>query len=173
MKTALLSDIHGNPIALDAVLRDAEDLCVHASPGCDDGEGIHPGSSDRELEEMTSDCSADVICVGHTHEPMDRLVKGKRIINVGAVSNPKAPDLRASYVLLETWKEGFELTHRRVPYDHQGVIEAVEQNGHPSRDFIISFQRGLMPGKEAHRDYLRSLASDSRDQNTPGSKPIE
>ena len=90
---------------------------------------------------------------------MNRLVGGRTVINLGSVSNPCAPDLRASYVLLKTWNDGFELIHRRVPYDHQSVIEQVEKSGHPARAFIARFQKGLMPGREPHRDHLRSATS--------------
>ena len=138
---------------------------MHASPGSDDGEGIHPGRSDQELKEIISECDADIICVGHTHEPMNRLVDGKTVINLGSVSNPCAPDLRASYVLLKTCKESFELIHRRVPDDHQSVIEQVEQSGHPARDFITHFQKGMMLGREPHPDHLRSETSATLTQN--------
>ncbi len=136
-------------------------LCVHASPGCDDGGGIHPGTSDRELKALLSGCIADIICVGHTHQPMVRMVDGKTIINLGSVSNPLAPDLRASYVLLQTCDDRYELLHRRVPYDHQTVMKQVEQSGHPAREYINRFQQGLMPVTEPHPDHLRSEAQDS------------
>lgn len=56
------------------------------------------------------------------------------------VSNPMAPDLRASYVLLDADEAGCRLDHRRVDYDHQAVIEAVQRSRHPAGVFIIHHQ---------------------------------
>jgi hypothetical protein len=51
-----------------------------------------------------------------------------------------APDLRASYVLLDADEAGCRLDHRRVDYDHQAVIEAVQRSRHPAGVFIIHHQ---------------------------------
>jgi len=68
-------------------------LAVHASPGSDEGEGVHPGRSNAELAALLDDCAADVVCVGHTHEPVLRHIESTTVINLGCVSNPVAPDL--------------------------------------------------------------------------------
>jgi putative phosphoesterase len=133
-------------------------LCVHAAPGTDDGDGIAPTTSDDMLRSLLNGCGADVLCVGHTHWPIDRQVDGVRVINLGSVSNPLAPvnrhpnpgaghnppepDLRASYVLLEANETGYALQHRRVAYDHQAVIGATKRSRHPGADYITSFQLG-------------------------------
>jgi putative phosphoesterase len=133
-------------------------LCVHAAPGTDDGNGIAPTTSDDMLRSLLNGCGADVLCVGHTHWPIDRQVDGVRVINLGSVSNPLAPvnrhpnpgaehnppepDLRASYVLLEANETGYALQHRRVAYDHQVVIDATKRSRHPGADYITSFQLG-------------------------------
>ncbi len=82
------------------------------------------------------------MCVGHTHWPIDRTVAGVRVINTGSVSNPLALDLRASYVLIDATKAGYRVEHRRVAYDVEAVIQAVERSRHPSGSFIISHFRG-------------------------------
>jgi diadenosine tetraphosphatase ApaH/serine/threonine PP2A family protein phosphatase len=122
-------------------------LGVHASPGSDDSEGIHPALSEAQLREDVRDADADLICVGHTHTPMDVAVDGVRIVNLGSVSNPFPPDLRASYVLLNVDEHGYHLEHRRVDYDHDAVIRAVKERRHPAGEYIIRFQQGLVePG---------------------------
>lgn len=117
-------------------------LGVHATPGNDDGHGLHPALSDAELSARLAGCEADLVCVGHTHWPMDRRVDSVRVVNLGSVSNPMAPDLRASYILLDAGASGYWLQYRHVEYDHQTVIEAVEQSRHPDGDFIIGHQLG-------------------------------
>jgi predicted phosphodiesterase len=117
-------------------------LGVHAAPGTDDGDGIHPAQSDDELQALLAGCGAEIICVGHTHWPVDRSVAGMRVINLGSVSNPFPPDLRASYVLLDADASGYRLRHLRADYDREVVIEQAQRVGHPGADYITGFLRG-------------------------------
>lgn len=122
-------------------------LAVHAAPGHDDGDGVHPKLTDAELQQLVAGCNADLVCVGHTHTPLDVTADGVRVVNPGSVSNPFPPDLRASYVLLEADKTGLELRHRRVEYDREAVIAQLEAIHHPSPDYLIRFMRGeIQPG---------------------------
>ena len=107
-------------------------LCVHATPGYTDGPGIRPHTSDEELAKLTAGCQADIV----------RVVDGVTVINPGPVSNPLAPDLRASYAILEADHHHVRVVHRRVEYDHRAVIEAVQRSHHPAARFIIDHQRG-------------------------------
>lgn len=49
-------------------------LLVHAAPGTDDGRGLNPGLTDDELQADIDGSEADLICVGHFHMPMDRVL---------------------------------------------------------------------------------------------------
>lgn len=129
-------------------------LGVHASPGNDDGEGVHPGSSNAELRAYIDGAAADVLIVGHTHEPMVRRVDHALVVNLGSVSNPKAPDLRASYVIMEPTDTGLRLMHRRVAYDAAGFVEVVLRARHPAERFILSHQRGERLGRPPHQDHV-------------------
>jgi len=117
-------------------------LGVHAAPGCDDDPGLHPARSDAELQALLDGCGADLVCAGHTHWPLDRQVSGVRVVNLGSVSNPWAPDLRASYVLVEAGASGYRLQHRRVAYDRQAAIEAVQRSHHPGAEFLVGHMLG-------------------------------
>ena len=119
-------------------------LSVHASPGRDDGPGIGPRTTDSELKRLLNDCEADIVCVGHVHASSVRQIDNILVVNPGSVSNPLAPDLRASYTILETSNSGCSVTHKRVEYDHEAVINAVRQICHPSAEFIINHQLGRM-----------------------------
>lgn len=133
------------PVEVDEILPDGTRLLgVHAAPGTDGdpGIGIHPALSRAELADLLSGCKADLLCVGHTHWPMDVRVGDKRVINVGAVSNPFPPDLRACYVLLETDVSGHRLWHRRVDFDRDRVIDALHKMRHPGAEFIVRHMRG-------------------------------
>lgn len=117
-------------------------LGVHASPGIDDGPGINDSDGDAELAARLDGCAADVVFGGHTHRPVDRTVGATRAVNLGSVSNPVPPDLRASYVMVESDECGHAIEHVRVEYDHDAVVGALEDVKHPGRNWLIAHQRG-------------------------------
>ena len=116
-------------------------LAVHASPGRHDGVGVHPNLNEAELRHLVSGCEADLVCVGHTHWPMDIHVDGINVVNLGCVSNPTPPDLRASYVVLEADASGYHIRLRRVDYDRQLAIEAVGRSNYPNGRYLIESLR--------------------------------
>ena len=131
------------PLEMRIILPDGTRvLAVHAAPGTDDGDGLRIRSSDDELREQLSGIEADLVLVGHTHIPFNRLVDGVRVVNPGSVSNPFPPDLRASYAILSCDSQGYTIVHRRAEYDHQAVIEALKRLSHPSEAYITRFMRG-------------------------------
>lgn len=117
-------------------------LCIHASPGTDEGRGMNPWMTDDELWELSKDSEADLVFVGHTHQAQDRTVNGVRLINPSSVSNPIAPDLRAGYVLLVADEKGYRLEQRRVDYDHEAVVEAMHKIKHPAAELVTQYMRG-------------------------------
>jgi len=112
-------------------------LAVHASPGKDDGAGISPQTEDSAVGPLFADRAADLVCVGHTHLPLDRRWNGVRIVNPGAISLSLTEDKRACYAVLEAGEDGVRIEHRRVDYDRAAVIVQLERIGHPARDFLI------------------------------------
>ncbi len=131
------------PVELHEQLPDGSRfLGVHAAPGNDDGAGIRPTTNLAELEALLSGCDDDLICVGHTHVPLERRASGKHLVNLGSVSNPITADLRASYVILEATPTQYHLTFRQVVYDRQAVIRAVERLRHPGARFITRLMLG-------------------------------
>jgi putative phosphoesterase len=127
-------------------------LAVHASPGTDDGEGIHGGRSNAQIEALLAGADEDLILVGHTHEALVRRIGPRTVVNPGSVSNPRAPDLRASYLLLECNDDGMHLEHRRVAYDQGAFEDTIRASGHPAAEFILSHQRGEQPVRAPHAD---------------------
>ncbi|HLG63400.1 MAG TPA: metallophosphoesterase family protein [Ktedonosporobacter sp.] len=117
-------------------------LGVHASPGQDDGPGLQPKHSDSELEQRLAGCEADLVIVGHTHIPLDRQVGKIHVVNLGSVSNPVTPGLQATYALLDADEQGYSIQLRRVDYDREAVINAIEQSRHPVPSYLIGFMRG-------------------------------
>jgi predicted phosphodiesterase len=117
-------------------------LAVHAAPGTDDGMGISFNISDDDLLKLVSDAEAELVLVGHTHLPLDRIVGNIRVVNPGSISNPFPPDLRASYAILEADKNGYEISHKLVDYDREAVIKAIQEVNHPALEYISRFMKG-------------------------------
>jgi len=128
-------------------------LAVHAAPGTDDGEGIHPGRSNAEIADLLEGCEADVVFVAHTHEAMVRRVGSQLVVNLGSLSNPRGADVRASYVLLDITEAGVRITPRRVAYDQASFANALHRVRYPAVEHILSFQRGEHPGRTPHADH--------------------
>lgn len=117
-------------------------LGVHASPGRFDGKGLRPDYPTIEMQDRLNGCDADLVCVGHTHWPMNAQIGDTHVINLGSVSNPLTPDGRAWYALLEADAGGYRIRHRRVAYDHAAVYANIDAMRHPAGEYIASFLRG-------------------------------
>lgn len=124
-------------------------LGVHAAPGTDDGDGIHPNLSDDGLRALLYNCDADLVCVGHTHRLLDRTVDGIRVVNLGSVSNPVTPDLRSSYALLTATTSGYQIQMRYVEYDWQAVLATIQKSSHTTKTYLTHI-------------WQRHLATDTR-----------
>lgn len=138
-----MSYLEALPLERRLVLPDGTRLLgVHAAPGQDDGNGIHPKLAEAELKALLDGCDADLVCVGHTHWPVDFHVGDVHVVNLGSVSNPRIPSLDASYVVLEADRAGYSVQHRQVAYDREAVLQLLHDLRHPGRDFISGILRG-------------------------------
>jgi len=117
-------------------------LLVHASPGTDSGVGIHPRLSDEALSELVAGAEADLIFIGHTHAPLDRLAAGIRVVNPGSIGNPVLPGAGAYYAILEANGDGYQLTFHEARYDKVSAIAATVSSKHPAGEYIVSFLLG-------------------------------
>jgi predicted phosphodiesterase len=112
-------------------------LLVHASPGRDDGPGMHPDLSDEALAEAGFGAdAADLILVGHTHVPGERRVAGSHVVNPGPVSLPRTRDDLARWALLEATTAGHTVEHRAVRYDLAEVVADLGRQRHPASAWL-------------------------------------
>lgn len=125
------------PLEQQLILPDGTQLLgVHAAPGRDDGDGIAPEMSDDEIVTRLQGCDAALICVGHTHRPMNRRIGRWHVINLGSVSNPPSADRRASYVILTATTSDYDVQHYRIDYDRAAVLQSLDALHHPGAAFI-------------------------------------
>lgn len=111
------------PLSMHVELGGAKFFLSHASPTGDLYKYLRPEISDEALAEEIRGIDADFIFIGHTHLPMIRPIGKTTVINPGSIGQPRHGDPRASYVV---W-DGGQVFFRRIPYDADKTIAALEQ----------------------------------------------
>jgi hypothetical protein len=113
-------------------------LIVHAAPGTDDGPGLYAELTDDEMRSAgVTDAGVDLVVVGHTHAPMDRVVDGVHVVNLGSVGVPVTDDPRAMWTQLDADDSGWSVQHHRTAYDLDAVLADLRRVGHPSADWLV------------------------------------
>jgi diadenosine tetraphosphatase ApaH/serine/threonine PP2A family protein phosphatase len=106
----------------EALVRD-DVRYVHASP-ISDVRSFFPESAEDEAE-LLAGVQERRLVFGHTHLPFRREAdSGIELVNPGSVGMPFDGDPRASYALV---RDGAELQHRRVEYDHEAAAADVRE----------------------------------------------
>jgi predicted phosphodiesterase len=133
------------PLELQKTLPDGtECLLVHEAPGSDDGTGLTAVMPDDEMRDRLKGSCANLICVGHTHQPLDRRVDKWHVLNPGSIGRPRPDLLGASYAILDATQTGYTVEHREVDYDREQVIAQMRKLRHPTAEFISQCLRGLV-----------------------------
>ncbi len=118
---------------------------VHATPR-DPLNELAPADSDfwaRRLQNV----DADVICVGHSHQPYVLPVGDKLVINPGSVGMPRDGDPRASYVVIEDRR----VEIKRVTYPIEETIRAIQASP-LADDAKIMLTQALQTGGQMSRE---------------------
>jgi putative phosphoesterase len=134
------------PVSRMLTLDDTRFLLVHATPRdpLDEYAPNDPEFWARRLQHV----DADVICVGHTHQPYALEVDGKLVINPGSVGQPRDGDPRAAYAVLEN----FNVELKRVEYPVENTIRAVQDAPLPEQaKHLLAevYRTGQANGKKA------------------------
>lgn len=105
-------------------------LAVHGSPD-QVRQYVWPDHPRPELEAWLAREQADLLLMGHTHQPfVARLAGGGLALNPGSVGYPKDGDPRASYALVELGREvAVEII--RVAYDVSAEADRLSAAGLP------------------------------------------
>ncbi|AMM54562.1 metallophosphoesterase family protein [Pyrococcus kukulkanii] len=101
---------------------------VHGSPRAPLDEYLFPWLPDSEFADCLRYIREDDLLVGHTHVPMIKEIQGRRIINPGAVGQPRDGDWRASYAILH---EDGKVEFYRVEYDVETAASKIIKAGLP------------------------------------------
>jgi putative phosphoesterase len=119
--------LNGLPWRMDFVFESLHVAVLHA--GIEYLDAWYSADDLEKLEILVRRVDADVLVLGHTHEPFDCHISSRIVVNPGAVGRSLDGDVRASYAVLDT--ETLEVTHHRLEYDLAGAVCAIRDSGMP------------------------------------------
>jgi putative phosphoesterase len=115
------------PVTQALTLDDTRFFLVHATPR-DPLDEYAPSDVDfwtRRLQGV----EADVVCVGHTHQPFVLEVDDKLVINPGSLGQPRDGDPRGCYALIEDNRVDL----KRVEYPVEDTVRIVQESSLPDQ----------------------------------------
>jgi putative phosphoesterase len=115
-------------------------LIVHANPRNDEDQ-IWPDADESRLTHFVGDEQASAIAFGHLHLPYARIWRGKLLVNVASAGLPKDGDPRACYAIFTERHGGWQVKHRRVPFDVKKVATQLASCGIPESEELIATLR--------------------------------
>jgi putative phosphoesterase len=136
----MLTRLRELPFAIRIGEDDNQLLVVHANPVTDD-EHLWPDADEATLVRMIGDEHATAIAFGHLHLPYARVWRGKLLVNVASAGLPKDGDPRACYAILTEREGGWQVKHRRVPFDVKKVATQLADCGIPNSVELIATLR--------------------------------
>jgi hypothetical protein len=137
-------------------------LFCHATPRRDD-EMLLVDSPASRYAEVLAGVRADVVVLGHTHMPFDRLFDRRRVVNPGSVGMPYG-HAGAAWALLGP---GVEL--RRTPYDPAAAATRLANSSWPraawwAETFVLQ--------QASDTEALEVFTRIARDQQQTALKPL-
>ena len=116
---------------------------VHGSPQDPLRGSLKPDSEPEYLQEALDNTDGDVILCGHTHKAMILSFRGKSVVNVGTVGQPRDGDFRAQCMVIEDGVFHFD----RVAYSLAELEEDYVNSTLPKelqQDWLDYTQRGVV-----------------------------
>jgi putative phosphoesterase len=135
------------PVTRQVTLDNMRYLLVHATPRdpLDEYAVPDPEFWARRLQNV----EADVVCVGHTHQPYVLEVGDKLVINPGSVGQPRDGDPRASCAIIEE----FKVDLRRFEYPIEDAAATIQASALPdnAKDMLIEVLRTGAPAPNGQK----------------------
>jgi putative phosphoesterase len=136
------------PLSRMVTIDNTRFLIVHATPR-DPLDEYGPPEVDfwaRRLQHV----EADVICVGHTHQPYVLEVGDKLVINPGSVGQPRDGDPRACYAVIEDNRVDL----RRVEYPVDDAVSVIAASSLPddAKDQLTEVLRKGALSNDIHKN---------------------
>ncbi|MHB1361250.1 MAG: metallophosphoesterase family protein [Thermoleophilia bacterium] len=93
-------------------------FAVHGAPSNHMYKYLLPQTSDEVLAKEVASVDADIIVIGHTHQPFIKRFDGKVLVNAGSVGQPRDGIAKACYAIIEDGA----VEIRRAEYDVAAVV---------------------------------------------------
>jgi putative phosphoesterase len=139
------------PVTQAVTLDGTRFLLVHATPRdpLDEYAFADVEFWSRRLQNV----DADVICVGHTHQPYVLQVGDKLVINPGSVGQPRDGDPRAAYGVIEDNRVDI----KRVSYPIEETVHTIEESTLPDQAKamlreVLHTGKGILRVEENNRE---------------------
>jgi predicted phosphodiesterase len=117
-------------------------LLVHGSPR-KINEYLYADRPVESLERVLDAAGTDIVVCGHTHLPYHKVLpSGRHLINAGSVGKPKDHNPLACYVILRVVNGQLQTEFRRVVYDVERTVTAIEASTLP-HEFARMLRRGF------------------------------
>ncbi len=113
----------------------------HGSPA-DPDEFLFPDTPADRFQKLAQMVQQDIICIGHSHTPFYKLVKGIHFINPGSVGRMFDGNPAASCAVIEIQKKTVAVSHHRVPWKIQKTVKALRKNDLPEI-YTQMYKQGL------------------------------
>lgn len=142
-KVAVISDIHGNLPALEAVLVEitSEGFELIVS----DEDVVTLLSPKSRIEAMLEGIEHPIVIGGHVHHQFTTEVGGKQWIDAGSVGMPYEGAPGAYWLTIDNAGP----MHRRTEYDLVDALLRIAENGYPSFDELARTLRGAISADDA------------------------
>ena len=99
-------------------------------------DGMNRITPEADALEMLNGAKANLIVYGHIHYPSFRVIGGQRVASIGAVGLPLDGDQRAAYAVARWDGLNWELTHKRVAYDVEKVMQDLRGSDMPTKERV-------------------------------------
>ena len=133
--------VHASPTDVDNA------VITEANPASGSGQRLTP---EDEAMRLIGDERANLILYGHIHYASSGVVRGQRLASIGATGFPFDRDQRAAYAIV-TWDgTAWQVSHRRVAYDVQPVIDDLRDSGAPFTNLAAGRLRYAVAQPPAH-----------------------
>jgi putative phosphoesterase len=125
------------PVTRTVTIDNLRFLLVHATPR--DPMDEYAVADVDFWTKRVQNIEADVICVGHTHQPYVLEVGDKLVINPGSVGQPRDGDPRASCAIIQDFKVDF----RRIEYPIEDTLAPIRSSSLPDsvKDMLVEVFR--------------------------------
>lgn len=145
------------PFELDYNFDGVKLKAVHGSPECI-YELVHEQDDDL-LEKYTKNLRADILVLGHTHDPIWIKEKnGKTVINAGCAGVSVFNIGQAEFIVLKIENGKYEIEKRIVKFDLEELKEKIVKSGilEQEKTFINLVYLALIGKREIRRDFYHT-----------------